>query len=111
DAGPRAPPPRGAAHPPGRPAAAGRRRHRGGGRDRARPPDRLEGDRRRAAGARQVRALVRHARRLRGPVTALVETLAAIPSVVIGLWGILVLGPVLRDDVEPALHGALGWIP
>lgn len=50
-------------------------------------------------------------RRLRGPVTALVETLAAIPSVVIGLWGILVLGPILRDHVEPALHGALGFIP
>ena len=33
-------------------------------------------------------------RGLRAPVTALVETLAAIPSVVIGLWGILVLGPV-----------------
>ena len=48
---------------------------------------------------------------LRGPVTALVETLAAVPSVVIGLWGILVLGPVLRDDVEPALHTALGFIP
>jgi phosphate transport system permease protein len=48
---------------------------------------------------------------LRGPVTALVETLAAIPSVVIGLWGILVLGPVLRDHVEPALHSALGFIP
>jgi phosphate transport system permease protein len=48
---------------------------------------------------------------LRGPVTALVETLAAIPSVVIGLWGILVLGPVLRDHVEPGLHGALGFIP
>jgi phosphate transport system permease protein len=50
-------------------------------------------------------------RLVRGPVTALVETLAAIPSVVIGLWGILVLGPVLRDDVEPALHTALGWLP
>ena len=48
---------------------------------------------------------------LRGPVTALVETLAAIPSVVIGLWGILVLGPVLRDHVEPALHSTLGFIP
>ena len=48
---------------------------------------------------------------VRAPLTALVETLAAIPSVVIGLWGILVLGPVLRDDVEPALHTALGWIP
>jgi len=50
-------------------------------------------------------------RLLRAPVTALVETLAAIPSVVIGLWGILVLGPVLRDHVEPALHSALGFIP
>jgi phosphate transport system permease protein len=48
---------------------------------------------------------------LRGPVTALVETLAAIPSVVIGLWGILVLGPILLDHVQPALHGALGFIP
>jgi phosphate transport system permease protein len=50
-------------------------------------------------------------RALRAPVTALVETLAAIPSVVIGLWGILVLGPMLRDHVEPALHSALGFIP
>jgi phosphate transport system permease protein len=48
---------------------------------------------------------------VRAPVTALVETLAAIPSVVIGLWGILVLGPVLRDRVEPALHSGLGFIP
>jgi phosphate transport system permease protein len=48
---------------------------------------------------------------LRGPVTALIETLAAVPSVVIGLWGILVLGPVLRAHVEPALHSALGFIP
>src|SRR3954452_19299429 len=50
-------------------------------------------------------------RLLRGPVTALVETLAAVPSVVMGLWGILVLGPVLRDQVEPALHDPLGFIP
>jgi phosphate transport system permease protein len=48
---------------------------------------------------------------LRGPVTALIETLAAVPSVVIGLWGILVLGPVLRTHVEPALHSTLGFIP
>jgi phosphate transport system permease protein len=50
-------------------------------------------------------------RGIRGPVTALVETLAAIPSVVIGLWGILVLAPVLREHVDPALHSALGFIP
>jgi phosphate transport system permease protein len=48
---------------------------------------------------------------IRGPVTALVETLAAIPSVVIGLWGILVLGPLLANHVMPALHSALGFIP
>jgi phosphate transport system permease protein len=48
---------------------------------------------------------------IRGPVTALVETLAAIPSVVIGLWGILVLGPALSQHVEPFLHDTLGFIP
>src|SRR5581483_446016 len=48
---------------------------------------------------------------IQGPVTALVETLAAIPSVVIGLWGIIVLGPVIRDQVMPALHDTLGFIP
>jgi phosphate transport system permease protein len=50
-------------------------------------------------------------RGIQAPVTALVETLAAIPSVVMGLWGILVLGPLLRDHVEPVLHDALGFIP
>ena len=48
---------------------------------------------------------------IRAPVTALVETLAAIPSVVMGLWGIIVLAPVLQDHVMPALHSALGFIP
>ena len=48
---------------------------------------------------------------LRAPVTALVETLAAIPSVVIGLWGILVLGPALRSHIESWLHSGLGFIP
>jgi phosphate transport system permease protein len=50
-------------------------------------------------------------RLIQGPVTALVETLAAVPSVVMGLWGILVLGPFLRDHVEPFLHDTLGFIP
>ena len=50
-------------------------------------------------------------RAIRAAVTALVETLAAIPSVVIGLWGIIVLAPVLANDVEPALHSVLGFIP
>jgi phosphate transport system permease protein len=50
-------------------------------------------------------------RALRTPVTSLIETLAAIPSVVIGLWGIYVLGPILSQHVEPALHSVLGFIP
>ena len=50
-------------------------------------------------------------RRLRGPVGALVELLAAIPSVVLGLWGILVMGPFLQNHVEPPLSSHLGFIP
>jgi phosphate transport system permease protein len=50
-------------------------------------------------------------RRLRRPVATLVDLLAAIPSVVLGLWGILVLGPEMRDTIEPALKSALGFIP
>jgi len=50
-------------------------------------------------------------RGFRAPVTALVETLAAVPSVVIGLWGILVLGPALRTHIEGWLHSIFGFIP
>ena len=48
---------------------------------------------------------------IRAPIAAMVEMLAAVPSVVVGLWGILVLGPFMRSAVEPALQGVLGWIP
>jgi phosphate transport system permease protein len=50
-------------------------------------------------------------RRVRGVIGPLVEMLAAIPSVVLGLWGILVLGPFLSAHLEPWLHSALGFIP
>ena len=45
------------------------------------------------------------------PVGFLVELLAAIPSVVYGLWGIFVLAPFLRNYIEPALASVLGWLP
>jgi phosphate transport system permease protein len=45
------------------------------------------------------------------PVGFMVELLAAIPSVVYGLWGIFVLAPLLRVYVEPALAKLLWWIP
>jgi len=44
--------------------------------------------------------------RLRRPVATLVDMLAAIPTVILGLWGILVLGPFMHDTIEPALQSA-----
>jgi phosphate transport system permease protein len=48
---------------------------------------------------------------LKGPVGFLVELLAAVPSVVYGLWGVFVLTPWLRDAVEPVLGNYLGFLP
>jgi len=50
-------------------------------------------------------------RRLARPMAFLVELLAAIPSVVYGLWGIFVLAPFLREYVGPPLQKSLGWLP
>jgi phosphate transport system permease protein len=47
----------------------------------------------------------------RSPVGFLIELLAAVPSVVYGLWGIFVLAPFLRQWVEPLLGSTLGWLP
>lgn len=46
-----------------------------------------------------------------GPVGTLVELLAAIPSVILGLWGILVFGPWVAENLEPFLDRWLGFIP
>src|SRR5262249_49220095 len=40
---------------------------------------------------------------VRGPIGTLIEMLAAVPSVVVGLWGIFVLGPFMLNHVEPFL--------
>jgi phosphate transport system permease protein len=48
---------------------------------------------------------------LSDPVTFLVELLAAIPSVIYGLAGIFVLVPWVRNHLEPALSGTLGFLP
>jgi phosphate transport system permease protein len=47
-------------------------------------------------------------RRLRQPIAFLVDLLAAVPSVVYGLWGIFVLLPLLRTKVMPFLGETLG---
>src|SRR5881296_4508845 len=48
---------------------------------------------------------------IRIPLTYVVELLAAVPSVVYGLWGIYVLVPLLAGCVAPALQGSLGFLP
>ena len=50
-------------------------------------------------------------RRVAAPIATMVELLAAIPSVVLGLWGILVFGPWVRDTLEPFLQSFLGLLP
>jgi phosphate transport system permease protein len=47
--------------------------------------------------------------KLRGPLAFITELLAAIPSVIYGLWAIFVLVPLLRVYVQPALAKYLGW--
>jgi phosphate transport system permease protein len=48
-------------------------------------------------------------RGLRGPLSFFVELLAAIPSVIYGLWAIFVLVPLLSNYAEPFLGKTLGW--
>jgi phosphate transport system permease protein len=49
---------------------------------------------------------------VRDPLIFLVELLAAIPSVVFGLWGIFVLAPLMQQHVIPAIAASpLGWLP
>jgi phosphate transport system permease protein len=48
---------------------------------------------------------------IRQPITSLIEMLAAIPSVILGLWGIFVMIPWLRDGPFPLLKKLFGWTP
>lgn len=48
---------------------------------------------------------------MKTPVSFLAELLAAIPSVIYGLWGIFVLVPILRDGFMIPVTKYLGWIP
>src|SRR5881394_1302309 len=48
---------------------------------------------------------------IRQPLVSLIEMLAAIPSVILGLWGIFVMIPWLRDYPFPFLKRYFGWIP
>jgi phosphate transport system permease protein len=48
--------------------------------------------------------------RVRSIIGSIVDMLAAVPSVVIGLWGILILAPFVHSNIEPALHDVFGWL-
>jgi phosphate transport system permease protein len=48
---------------------------------------------------------------IRQPIISLIEMLAAIPSVILGLWGIFVMIPWLRGHAFPFLKSTLGWTP
>lgn len=48
---------------------------------------------------------------LRTPVSFVIELLAAIPSIIYGLWGFFVLAPIMRGAVEPFLKDVIGPIP
>jgi phosphate transport system permease protein len=49
--------------------------------------------------------------RIRGPIAFVIELLAAIPSVVYGLWGVFVLIPFLKSAIFPFLRDSLGFLP
>src|SRR5947207_6852988 len=47
--------------------------------------------------------------RVQAPLSFLVELLAAIPSIVYGVWGLFVFAPFLRTNVVPGLKSTLAW--
>lgn len=49
--------------------------------------------------------------RIRGPLIALIDLLAAIPSVVYGLWGLHFFAPVILKPAAQSISDGLGWIP
>ncbi|NJD75930.1 MAG: phosphate ABC transporter permease subunit PstC [Candidatus Methanoperedens sp.] len=49
--------------------------------------------------------------KLKYPLSFTIELLAAVPSVIIGLWGIFILAPFIRDYLAPPLSTYLGFLP
>ena len=48
---------------------------------------------------------------LKRPLATMIELLAAIPSIIYGIWGLFVLAPFVQEYIEPALIDTLGEIP
>jgi phosphate transport system permease protein len=50
-------------------------------------------------------------RSLKGPIGAAIELLAAIPSIIYGMWGLFTLAPIMSEYIEPALQKTVGHLP
>ncbi len=48
---------------------------------------------------------------LKGPISVAIELLAAIPSIIYGMWGFFTLAPIMSEYIEPALQNSIGRIP
>ncbi len=48
---------------------------------------------------------------LKGPIGVAIELLAAIPSIIYGMWGLFTLAPIMADYIEPALQESIGRLP
>ncbi len=48
---------------------------------------------------------------LKGPIGVAIELLAAIPSIIYGMWGLFTLAPIMSKYVEPALQATVGTLP
>ncbi len=48
---------------------------------------------------------------LRAPVGVAIELLAAIPSIIYGMWGLFFFAPFMRDKLQPVIHATLGKLP
>jgi phosphate transport system permease protein len=48
---------------------------------------------------------------LKGPIGIAIELLAAIPSIIYGMWGLFTLAPIMSKYVEPALQSTIGKLP
>lgn len=48
---------------------------------------------------------------LKGPIGIAIELLAAIPSIIYGMWGLFTLAPIMSNYIEPALQKSIGKLP
>jgi phosphate transport system permease protein len=49
--------------------------------------------------------------RLRRPIATAVELLAAVPSIIFGMWGLFTLTPIMQQTIEPLLIATIGNVP